>query len=120
MKSLDNINIKNIWHNAYIDLSEADHIVFIGYSFPDADFEMRCLLKKAVKSNVKVSVVLSSSDDPETMKTSLLSGGCSEDMAENAIMKMHLPRERYVAFFGEENVTFFYNGFRGYIDLMKA
>ena len=57
MKSFDNLNIKNIWHNTFMEINESDHLVFIGYSFPDADFEMRCLLKKAVKSNANITVV---------------------------------------------------------------
>ncbi|MGI5900613.1 MAG: hypothetical protein ACOX8S_11965 [Christensenellales bacterium] len=49
LKGFKQLAHKNIWHNALMDLTEAAKIVFVGYSFPDADFEMRCLLKKALK-----------------------------------------------------------------------
>lgn len=115
MKSLDNLSIKNIWQNAYIDLSEADRIVFIGYSFPDADFEMRCLLKKAVKSDVKVSVVLSPYDNPNKYFIDLKNKGFTDDEANAIVWKMNLPQERYSSFFGEDKVEFFYEGFNKYI-----
>lgn len=37
LKNLSNIQIKLVWQNAAIELSEATRIVFIGYSLP-ADF----------------------------------------------------------------------------------
>ena len=116
LKSLENLNLKNIWHNAFIDISEADEIVFIGYSFPDADFEMRCLLKKACKSTAKISVVLSSSDDPELYRSKFAEKGFCLDESNKLIAKMRLPEERYKSFFGEDRVTFNYSGFAEYID----
>ena len=116
LKSLENLNLKNIWHNAFIDISEADEIVFIGYSFPDADFEMRCLLKKACKSTAKISVVLSSSDDPELYRSKFAEKGFCLDESNKLIAKMRLPEERYKSFFGEDRVTFNYRGFAEYID----
>lgn len=119
MKSLDNLNVKNIWHNASIDISEADHLVFIGYSFPDADFEMRCLLKKSVKNSADITVVLSEIDDPKKIKNDLLKKCFSESEADRYIWKMHLPEERYISFFGEDKVKFNYNGFNEYIKEME-
>lgn len=116
LKSLENLNLKNIWHNAFIDISEADEIVFIGYSFPDADFEMRCLLKKACKSTAKISVVLSSSDNPELYRCKFVEKGFKLDESNKLITKMRLPEERYKSFFGEDRVTFNYSGFAEYID----
>lgn len=116
LKSLENLNLKNIWHNAFIDISEADEIVFIGYSFPDADFEMRCLLKKACKTTAKISVVLSSSDDPKSYRSKFTEKGFSLDESNEFIAKMRLPEERYKSFFGEDRVTFNYCGFAKYID----
>lgn len=115
MKSFDNLNIKNIWHNAYIDISEADHIVFIGYSFPNADFEMRCLLKKAVKNTADITVVLTSSSDTEKIKKDLLNKKFSNEEADKLVSKMSLPANRYRSFFGEEKVRFIYKGFEGYL-----
>ncbi len=119
MKSLNNLNVKNIWHNASIDISEADHIVFIGYSFPDADFEMRCLLKKSVKNNADITVVLSDSDNPNKVKKTLLAKGFSEKDADDLVCRMHLPFERYESFFGENKVTFDYHGFSSYVKRLR-
>ena len=116
LKSLENLNLKNIWHNAFIDISEADEIVFIGYSFPDADFEMRCLLKKACKSTAKIHVVLSAGDDPETYTRKFTEKGFDLHESNKLIAKMRLPEERYKSFFGEDRVTFNYCGFAKYID----
>lgn len=115
MKSLDNLNIKNIWHNAYIDVNEADHLVFIGYSFPDADFEMRCLLKKAVKSTANITVVLSQYDDPKEIRNMLKNSGCTDELIKQIIEKMSLPFSRYSSFFGEDKIEFFYGGFNEYL-----
>ena len=46
LKNLSNIQIKLVWQNAAIELSEAMRIVFIGYSLPAADFEIRQLLAR--------------------------------------------------------------------------
>lgn len=116
LKSFDNLNLKNIWHNAFIDISEADEIVFIGYSFPDADFEMRCLLKKACKSSAKINVVLSKHDNPKSYFDKFIEKGFNSDEANRLISNMRLPDERYKAFFGEDRVVFNYCGFSEYID----
>ncbi|EIY5154948.1 SIR2 family protein [Klebsiella variicola] len=57
LKDLSNPQYKIIWQNAGIELSEADRIIFIGYSLPSADFEMRQLLSRMVKRSVKIEVV---------------------------------------------------------------
>lgn len=119
MKSLDDLNIKNIWQNASIDISEADQIVFIGYSFPAADFEMRCLLKKSVKTDADITVVLSKSDDPSNIFTLLIQKGFSKEEAKSFIYQMNLPEERYTSFFGANRVSFNYGGFDSYINCME-
>lgn len=115
MKSLDNLNVKNIWHNAFIDVSEADHLVFIGYSFPDADFEMRCMLKKATKNSADVKVVLSETDDPKYYINQFLRNNYDEIQAEKLVRKMWLPEERFKSFFGDDRISFYYDGFGSYI-----
>ncbi len=57
LKDFTNPQYKLIWQNAGIELSEADRIVFIGYSLPQADFEMRQLLARMVKDDAKIEVV---------------------------------------------------------------
>jgi NAD-dependent SIR2 family protein deacetylase len=57
LKDLSNPQYKIIWQNAGIELSEAKKIVFIGYSLPQADFEMRQLLSRMVAKETEIEVV---------------------------------------------------------------
>lgn len=57
IKDLSNPQYKIIWQNAGIELSEAKKIVFIGYSLPQADFEMRQLLSRMVDIETEIEVV---------------------------------------------------------------
>lgn len=120
IKSLDNLNVKNIWQNALLDISRASHIVFIGYSFPDADFEMRCLLKKSIKKSAKITVVLSEDDNPQKWRELFQAKNVPEDTIESILERMYLPEKRYQSFFGKDNVEFKYEGFCSYIDEMEA
>jgi hypothetical protein len=60
MKDLAQNQVRNVWHNAYLDLQDCSRLVFVGYSFPMADFEFRYMLLKATLGNqfLKVRVVL--------------------------------------------------------------
>ena len=64
VKVFDNTHIQMIWHNAYVELAEADKVVFIGYSLPEADYHLRTLIKRAVRYNIPVDVVLTKTDRP--------------------------------------------------------
>lgn len=57
IKDLTNPQYKIVWQNAGIEISEADELVFIGYSLPSADFEMRQLLSRMTRKNAKITVV---------------------------------------------------------------
>jgi len=101
VKRFDNPHIQMTWHNAFLDLAEADEVVFIGYSLPDADYHVRTLLRRAVRLDALTKVVLAESDGP---------GG------NNADGEMSATAQRYVDFFGEERVTFDFSGVRGYFE----
>ncbi|MHA1660239.1 MAG: hypothetical protein ACTSUT_14100 [Promethearchaeota archaeon] len=58
LKELNNLHLKYIWQNAFIEFQEAKRIVFIGYSFPIADYELRYLFKRAIQNDAKIIVVL--------------------------------------------------------------
>lgn len=58
LKDLSNIQIQLVWQNAGIELAEASKVVFIGYSLPAADFEIRQLLSRCIPKHTKVEVVL--------------------------------------------------------------
>ena len=62
LKDLTNPQYKIIWQNAGIELSEAKRIVFIGYSLPASDFEMRQLLSRMVGTDTEIEVVDYKSD----------------------------------------------------------
>lgn len=57
IKDLSNIQIQLVWQNAGIELSEATKVVFIGYSLPQADFEIRQLLSRCIPNHAEVEVV---------------------------------------------------------------
>lgn len=57
IKDLSNAQYKLVWHNAAIELSEASKIVFIGYSLPSADFEIRQLLSRMVRPNAEIEII---------------------------------------------------------------
>jgi len=98
LKDLNNFQLKLVWQNAGIELSEASKIVFMGYSFPMADFELRQLLARNVRHNSSIEVILSSEDKPA--HSNYVSS------AEN----------RYRTFFGKRDVQIHYEGVKKYID----
>jgi hypothetical protein len=116
LKDLNNLYLKNIWHNAFIDITEAEKIVFIGYSFPDADFEMRYLLKKAVQPGTAIEIVLHNTDDPETYKAVMTNHGFTIKEVNAFINTLNLPEKRYRAFFGNEAIALYYCGLEGYVE----
>jgi hypothetical protein len=63
IKNLGNPQYKIIWQNAGIEISEADKLVFIGYSLPAADFEMRQLLSRMVREDAEIEVVTQCRDE---------------------------------------------------------
>jgi len=95
LKDLNNVQIKLIWQNAGVELSEATKIIFMGYSFPSADFEMRQLLSRTVRHNASITVVLR--DRPTATDT-------------------NSPEYRYKSFFGKRNISFNYDGVENFID----
>lgn len=64
-KDFDKFHFQSIWHQAGIELAEATKLVFMGYSFPLADYDFRSLITKHV-GNVQVDVVLKSPNGEET------------------------------------------------------
>jgi len=97
IKDLSNPQFKIIWQNAGIEISEASRIVFIGYSLPQADFEMRQLLSRMSRKNVEIEVVSY--------------GGNESD--EN----IKLISERYKVFFGDRfRKPVYWKGAKSYIE----
>ncbi len=94
LKDLSNPQYKIIWQNGGIELSEASKIVFIGYSLPLADFEMRQLLSRMVRSHAEIEVVDYGKPQSKNIK----------DM-----------KNRYKNFFGSRQITFHLKGAEQYI-----
>lgn len=115
LKDLNALQLKNIWHNAFIDLAEATTVVFIGYSFPDSDFEMRYLLKKSINQNTKIEVILHNSDNPLTYTTLLENHKLSKNEINDIVNKLDLPERRYKSFFNKDMLSISYDGLEGYI-----
>jgi hypothetical protein len=99
-KVFDLPHIQTTWHNAFIELREADGIVFIGYSLPDADYHFRALLRRAVRSTTPIKVILHKSDKPPE----ILSGD----------PKVIYPAQRYLQVFRGEQLNFNYDGVEGF------
>lgn len=97
LKDLSNFQVKLIWQNAGIELSEAKKIVFIGYSLPYADFELRQLLSRMVRHDAIIDVVLRE----------------KENLEENPTYK------RYKDFFGRRQLNPIGNGVESYVEDLR-
>lgn len=57
LKDLSNNHFKTIWSSAFEELTKAKELIFIGYSLPNADFEIRQLLARAVPDNCIITII---------------------------------------------------------------
>lgn len=96
IKDMSNIHIRQIWHAARLLLREAKRIVFVGYSFPQADFEFRLLLNRNVPKDADIEVI--NVNDGEALSS------FNAD-TEN----------RYKTFFGDRNLRFEWSGTEPFI-----
>jgi hypothetical protein len=97
LKDLTNFQIKLIWQNAAIELMEAEKLVFIGYSLPQADFEFRQMLSRMVRKDVEVTVVLFHDRGPESKR------------------RYEEECKRYQQFFGSRRVITRHDGVAAYV-----
>ena len=103
LKDLSIFQLKLSWQIAGIELQEASKIVFMGYSFPMADFEFRQLLARSVRRDAKIDVVLWKTDNPK-------------NFPKDHPIQSTLPFFRYNSFFGKRKINFFYDGVEDYIN----
>ncbi len=101
LKNLNNLQIKLSWLNASNELSEATKVVFLGYSFSEADFEFKQLLSRTIRKDAKIESVLISQDDPNSY-------------SDQAALKT--AGYRYQSFFSGRDLTMYYNGVNKYVD----
>lgn len=92
VKVFDNAHIQMTWHNAYMDLAEATEVVFIGYSFPRADYHVRTLLRRAIQPHASIVVVLTRGDEPNRNTPKRV--------------RRYFATTRFREFFGPERVSF--------------
>jgi hypothetical protein len=93
------------WHNAYIDLAGASKVVFIGYSLPDADYHVRTLLRRSLRPDAEIVVVLTKPDKPD------------EDVPLGR--RASYATARYESFFGANRITFCLDGVRSFFAEME-
>jgi len=105
-KDLSNFQTKLIWRNSGVEIAEAERIVFIGYSFPSADFEFRQILFRNVKCKAQVDVVLFDKENPSKIITSKNKNDLNPESAEY----------RYLSFFGGKETTIYFEGAENYIN----
>ena len=117
LKSFQDSNIKNIWHNAFIELSEADKVVFIGYSLPNADFEFKHLLKETLKDKCEIEVVLTQKDNADFYSKQLET--LKDEVKAEVVNKLDVPSIRYQNLLGRDKVKFYYDGVEEYLKGLK-
>lgn len=103
LKNLNNIQNKLIWQNAGIELSEADKIVFLGYSLPQADFEFKQMLSRMIRKDAEIEAVLVTRDNP-----------AAYDVKDPA--RYQTAGYRYANFFSGRKVNISYDGVDDYIN----
>jgi hypothetical protein len=99
-KEFLNPHVQMIWYNAHINLAEADRIVFVGYSLPDADYHIRALLKRSVSKSTAIDLVLPPGE----------SGSLQMDRKDRTQTVLG----RYELFFGKDRVKAHFSGVKGY------
>jgi hypothetical protein len=97
LKDLTNFQVKLVWQNAGVELMEAKHLVFIGYSLPNADFEFRQLLSRMVHQDATIEVVLRKGTGDENMR------------------RYESTKDRYQQFFGDRQIKFHSDGVTDFV-----
>ncbi|HHV95272.1 MAG TPA: hypothetical protein GXX37_02165 [Clostridiaceae bacterium] len=106
LKSFANCLYLNIWSAASKALREATEVIFIGYSFPIADFDFRYMLQKSISTKARIDVVLHENDNPE--------------QTESKNLQSLFPEKRYRDAFPKNTLRFFYNGFSDYFSCYSS
>lgn len=106
VKDLSNFQTKLIWRNSGVEISEADRIVFIGYSFPLADFEFRQVLIRNIQRDTKIEVVLYDQNNPDKVVNTSYKGHINPES----------PEYRYLSFFSGKDLTIYFEGAESYVN----
>jgi NAD-dependent SIR2 family protein deacetylase len=103
LKDLSSLQYKMIWHQAANELAEASRVVFMGYSLPPADFEIRQMLTRMVHSSAEIIMVTKTEIDKE-----------KKDPEEDLNIRKAKKEKEYNVFFGRK-VKAFHDGVRSYV-----
>jgi len=106
LKIYDNSFLQKLWELSEKIISESDIMVFIGYSLPEADYHIRCLLTKAMNKSKRRSrriIVIDKAIDKN-------SSSDDEKKCSNPVKK------RYIELFGEDKVDFKLIGLEGLLE----
>ena len=108
-KNYENRFIREIWDLAEISLIESENLIFIGYSLKDEDFQIRCLLMKALlnKARPYKNIVIVEMD-PEKLKD-------KKKIRENK-ERLKTIKNKYIDLYSKRRVDFKMIGFTKYID----
>lgn len=108
IKSIDSQVYRNIWKSASETLTYARKVIFLGYSLPIADFELRYLLFKNINIDTEIDVVLYHNDDPAKIPRDV------------PYLYDLLPEKRYYELFPKNKINYYYEGFQKYFDEIKS
>lgn len=103
LKTYRQPQVSVIWQRAERSLRAAEKVVFIGYSLPDADFHIKYLIQKALYRSTDTQ---SNQPPPEIVVV---------DFKRPPVTRPTPEEERFRRLFGR-NVTYYSDGFEGYID----
>lgn len=109
-------HIQTTWHNAYVELREASRVVFIGYSLPEADYHFRTLLRRAIRDQTKIEVVLYETDAPTEVEVD--EPDLDPDNDQSIELTPSTTVLRYNQLFGSERIegSVRFDGMEAYID----
>ncbi|AEG15618.1 hypothetical protein Desku_2064 [Desulfofundulus kuznetsovii DSM 6115] len=100
LKSVKNPTLELIWDEAFCALRTAKEVIFIGYSLPLADHDLRYLLRRSISQNTKVKVILHESDRPV-----------------RAERNTSCPEFRYKSLLDLFDTDFYYEGFESFFSI---
>lgn len=100
IKNIKNPTLELIWDEAFCALSSAEQVIFIGYSLPLADHDLRYLLRRSISKKTKVKVILHEKD--RLIKN------------ENFFIS---PEFRYKSLLDLSDNDFYYDGFESFFSL---
>lgn len=102
LKVYDNTFLQKLWALSENTISEANHLVFIGYSLPEADYHIRSLLVKALVKN---------NGNPRVL---VIVKNYKNDKEKTEIEEV---KTKYEALFGKKRIDFQPIGLESFLDI---